>query len=87
LVVDTTGFEAHPDGLGYGFPSSRSKHTIERFALSADHKQLDYDISVEDPTYLPTSVKFHTQWDYRPGEKPSNARCDTDSARRYLQGR
>jgi hypothetical protein len=87
LVVDTAAFESHPDGLGYGFPSSRAKHTVERFALSADHKHLDYDVTIEDPTYLPAPVKFRTQWDYRPGQQPSNARCDADSARRYLEGR
>lgn len=87
LVVDTTGFESHPDGLGYGFPSSRAKHTIERLALSADRKHLDYDITIEDPTYLPAPVKFQTQWDYRPGQKPSNARCDADTAQRYLEGK
>jgi Family of unknown function (DUF6152) len=85
LIVDTTGFESHPDGLGYGFPSSRAKHTAERLALSTDHKHLDYDITIEDPTYIPAPVKFQTQWDYRPGQKPSNARCDADSAQRYLE--
>lgn len=86
LVVDTTGFESHPDGLGYGFPSSRAKRTVERFALSTDRKHLDYDITIEDPTYLPAPGKFRTQWDYRPGQKPSNARCDADTAQRYLEG-
>lgn len=87
LVVDTIGFESHPDGLGYGFPSSRAKHTIEHFALNADHKHLDYDVTIEDPTYLPTPGKFQTQWDYRPGQKPSNARCDSESAHKYLEGK
>lgn len=84
LVIDTTGYEAHPDGIGYGFPTSRAKHTVERLALGADGRHLDYDITIEDPTYLPTTVKFGTRWDYRPGQKPSNARCDADTARRYL---
>ncbi len=87
LIIDTTGFEAHPDGLGYGFPSSRAKHTVERLALNADRKHLDYDITIEDPTYLLAPAKFQTQWDYRPGQKLSNARCDADTAQRYLEGK
>jgi hypothetical protein len=87
LVVDTTGYAAHPDGLGYGFPSSTAKHTVERFALGTDHQHLVYDITVEDPTYLRAAAKFQTQWDYRPGQKASNARCDADTARRFLQGK
>lgn len=85
LVVDTTGYEAHPDGIGYGVPSSRAKHTVERFALNGDRRHLDYDITIEDPTYLATPVKFQTQWDYQPGQKPSNAKCDSETAKRYLQ--
>ncbi len=85
LVVDTTGFAAHPDGLGYGFPSSPAKHTVERLALSSDHKHLDYDITIEDPAYLAAPARFQTQWDYRPGQQASNARCDAASARRYLE--
>lgn len=87
LVIDTAGFEAHPDGLGYNFPSSRAKRTVERLALSADRRHIDYDISIEDPTYLAAPARFQTQWDYRPGQKPSNARCDADTARRYLEGK
>lgn len=87
LIIDTVGYEAHPDGLGYGFPSSRAKHTVERLALNADRKHIDYDITIEDPTYLTAPAKFQTQWDYRPGEKPSNARCDADTAQRYLDSK
>jgi hypothetical protein len=86
LIIDTTGFEPHPDGLGYGVPSSNAKHTVERLALSSDRKRIEYDITVEDPVYLTAASKFRTLWDYRPEQKPSNARCDPESAKRYLEG-
>lgn len=84
LVVDTVGFAPHPEGLGFGFPSSTAKHIIERFALSDDRKHLDYEITVEDPVYLTAPVRYRTQWDYRPGLKLSPSSCDPVSARRYL---
>jgi hypothetical protein len=84
LVIDTTGFTAHPDGLGYNFPSSTVKHTVERIALSTDRQHVEYDITVEDPTYLTAPARYHTRWDYRPGQKASNARCDSETAQRFL---
>jgi hypothetical protein len=84
LVIDTSGYAAHPDGLGYGFPSSTAKRTIERLALSDDRKHIDYLITVEDPTYLSKPVQFMTQWDFRPGQAASNAGCDSNTAKRYL---
>ncbi len=84
LVVDTVGFTPHPQGLGFRFPSSTAKHIVERFALSEDRRHLDYEVTVEDPTYLTAAITARTTWDYRPGQALSNAPCDPASARRFL---
>ncbi len=87
LVVDTVGFTAHPQGLGFRFPSSTAKHIVERFALSEDRRHLNYEITVEDPIYLTAPITARTTWDYRPGQALSNAPCDPASAARFLDGR
>ena len=86
LVVDTVGFAAHPEGMGFGTPSGRAKHVVERFALSAARTRLDYDVTVEDPEYFTAPVTYHTQWQYRPDLKPSGIPCDLETARRFLTG-
>jgi hypothetical protein len=83
LVVDTTGYAAHPDGYAFDLPSSASKHVVERFALSADGKHIEYRATVEDPEYLAGSVSHRALWDYRPEQKPSGLPCDRDSAGRF----
>jgi hypothetical protein len=84
LVVDTVGFAAHPEGMGFELPSSAMKHIIERFALSEDRKHLDYQITVEDSEYLSQPVTHRAQWVYRPAQRPSGIRCDPEVARRFL---
>ena len=84
LIVDTVGFSAHPEGMGFSFPSSEAKHIVERFSLSDDRRRLDYEITVEDSAYLVAPVTYRTSWDYRPGESAANAVCDPAAARRFL---
>jgi hypothetical protein len=84
LIVDTVAFSAHPEGMGFRFPSSNAKHIVERFSLSDDRRHLDYEITVEDPTYLAAPMTYRTKWDYRPAGKASNAGCDPATARRFL---
>jgi hypothetical protein len=84
LVVDTVGFAAHPEGMGFEFPSSTAKRIAERFALSEDLRHLDYEITVEDPEYLSAPVAHGAQWAYRPGQRPSGIACDPAVARRFL---
>jgi hypothetical protein len=45
-------FSPHPEGVGFLLPSSGAKHTVERFSLSDDRKNLSYEITVEDSTHL-----------------------------------
>ncbi len=83
LVVDTAGFAAHPEGYAFDLPSSAAKHIVERFALGADGKHIEYTATVEDPEYLSAPVTHRAVWDYRPDQKPSGLPCDPDSAARF----
>lgn len=85
LVVDTVGFAAHPEGMGFELPSSTAKRIAERFALSPDRKYLDYEITVEDAEYLSAPVTHRAQWAYRPGQRRSGIACDPGVARRFLE--
>jgi hypothetical protein len=86
LVVDTTGFSAHPSGYAFDLPSSAAKRVVERFALSADRKHLEYEATVEDAEYLAAPVTHRSQWDYRPGLQPANLPCDPEAAARFTTG-
>jgi len=85
LVVDTLGFAEHREGLGFGLPSGAGKHLVERFALDADGRHLDYKIMAEDPEYLTKPIYASAKWEYAPDIEPSGAKCDLDSARRFLE--
>jgi hypothetical protein len=85
LVVDTIGFAPHAEGIGFGLPSSASKHLVERFALEPDRRHLRYEVTVEDPVYLTEPVRRSAQWVFDPDLLPSGVRCDLDVARRYLR--
>ena len=84
LVVDTTQYADHREGLAFGIPSGAGKHTVERFSLSEDRKHLDYEIMLEDPEYLVEPVTYSSQWEYRPELSPSGLACDLDVAQRFL---
>ena len=85
LVVDTVGFTAHAEGIGFAMPSSERKHLIERFALADDRRHLVYDVTIEDPVYLTEPVRYTAQWEYAPDLVPSGVECDLEIARRYLR--
>lgn len=85
LVVDTVGFTAHKEGIGFAMPSSERKHMIERFALASDGRHLLYDATIEDPVYLSAPVRYMGQWDYAPDLVASGVACDLEIARRYLR--
>jgi hypothetical protein len=84
LVVETTNFKEHPMGLSTSLPSSTQKKLTERFAVSADGKNLVYSGVIEDPVYLTKPVEWTGQWEYRPNMPHSNQKCDVDVARRFL---
>ncbi len=71
----TTGFSAQPNGYAFDLPSSAAKRIVERFALSADRKHLEYEATVEDAEYLAAPVTHRSQWDYRPGLKRPTCRA------------
>jgi uncharacterized protein DUF6152 len=83
LVVDTAGFSAQPEGYAFDLPSSAAKHVVERFALSADRKHVEYEAKVEDAEFLAAPVTHRSQWNYRPELKPSNLPCDSEAASRF----
>jgi len=84
LVIDTVGFSAHRQGIGWGIPSSSRKHMVERLSLTEDRRQLRYEFALEDPEYLTAPVSYTTLWDHRPDLEPSTEPCDPDVARRFL---
>jgi hypothetical protein len=83
LVVDTVGFTAQAEGLAFDFPSSASKRVRERFALGASGKQLDYEVTVDDPEYFAAPITYRAQWDYRPLQKSSGMACDPAVAAQF----
>ena len=85
LVVDTTNFKDHPNGLSMSLPSGTQKHLTERFALSPDRKNLIYSGVIEDPEYLVKPVEWTGKWEYRPTMTHSNEKCDLEVARRFLR--
>lgn len=85
LIVDTVGYAAHPDGYAFDFPSSASKHLVERFTLAADRKHIDYEAVVEDPEYFTAPISHRARWDYRPGQQPSNLPCEAEAASRFAE--
>jgi hypothetical protein len=85
LVVDTSGFAAHAEGMGFGMPSSTGKHLVERFSLAPDRRNLRYEVTVTDPVYLAEPVRGASQWEYSPGLPFSGVPCDLDVARQYLR--
>lgn len=84
LVVDTTHFEAHRNGLGGGLASSRERHLLEWFALSQDRMHMTYEFRVEDPQYLAEPMMGTLQQQYRPDLEPLDLDCDAGAAHRYL---
>ncbi|HYR89350.1 MAG TPA: DUF6152 family protein [Terriglobia bacterium] len=85
LVVETTNFKEHANGLSGSLPSSAQKRLTERFALSPDHKNLIYSGVIEDPVYLAKPVEWSGQWQYRPNMPHSNEKCDLEVARQFLR--
>ena len=83
LVVDTVGFTAQAEGLAFDFPSSATKHVRERFALAPGGKQLDYEVTLDDPEYFTAPITYRAQWNYRPEQKSSGVACDPAVASQF----
>lgn len=85
LVVDTRNFTEHPSGTRAAVPSSRQKHLVERFELSADRTTLVYRFELEDPEYLAAPFAGSAVWVHRPDLTYTAEECDLENARRYLE--
>lgn len=83
LVIDTVAI-AHPRGV-FVLPSTSQTRVVERLALTADRRQIEYAITIEDATYLTGPGSFTAKWDHRPDLEPSTEPCDPDNARRALE--
>jgi hypothetical protein len=84
LVVETTNFQEHANGLSLSFPASGRKRLTERFVVSDDGKSLIYSGVVEDPVYLAQPVQWSGKLEYRPTMRHSNQKCDIEVARKFL---
>jgi Family of unknown function (DUF6152) len=84
LIVETTNFKEHANGLSMSLPGSAQKRLTERLTVSPDGKNLLYSGSIEDPVYLAKAVEWSGKWEYRPNMPHSNEKCDLDVARRFL---
>jgi hypothetical protein len=80
LVIDTVAI-AHPRGV-FVLPATARTRVVERLALTADRRQLEYTITIEDPAHLASPGSFTARWDHRPDLEPSAEPCDPDNARR-----
>lgn len=85
LVAETTNFSDHSMGLSASAPSSTQKKVIERFTLGPDRRTLLYSGVVEDPVYLSKPAEWSGKWEYRPGMRHSNQKCDVEVARKFLK--
>jgi hypothetical protein len=85
LVVETTNFKEHAQGLSTSLPSSTQKKLTERFAVGEDGKSLTYSGTIEDAVYLAQPAQWTGKWEYRPGMPHSNQKCDVELARRFLK--
>ena len=85
MVVDTTHFAAHRNGLTVGgLSSSQQKHLVEHFELRPDKTTMHYTFLLEDSEYLAEPVTGTLQLVYRPDLQFVIEPCDLESARQYL---
>jgi hypothetical protein len=84
LVVETSNFAKHANGLSLSMPASSQKRLTERFVVSEDGKSLIYSGVVEDPVFLARPVQWSGKLEYRPNMRHSNQKCDVEVARRFL---
>jgi hypothetical protein len=84
LVIDTVGFEPHPQGIAPRVPSGSQKHLIERFELNPDGKSLTYRFELSDPEFLVDTISATVNWLYLPDAEIDPVPCAPENARRFL---
>jgi Family of unknown function (DUF6152) len=85
LVIETTGFAPHANGLGLGLKSSPTKRLVERLTLDDDAKGLTYEFEVVDSEVLAAPVTGKLHWVYRPDLAFMPEPCNRENARRFLK--
>jgi hypothetical protein len=83
LVVDTTHFEPHAMGHGFGVPSGNQKHLVERLTLNEEGTRIVYSFEVSDPEFLAAPLSGRVEWSYRPDLELALEACDPEAARRF----
>ena len=74
LVVDTSRISG-PYLNNLGVPLGGDARLVERFTLSADRRQLDYELTVTDPEMLRGLARLKRSWLWRQGEQVLPFNC------------
>jgi Family of unknown function (DUF6152) len=85
LVVETTGFSAHPWGSGSGIDSSDKKLIVERYRLIEEGTALEVSYTHDDPIYFTKTLEgkgtFAKTLDSNFAPQP---KCDLKAARQHI---
>jgi hypothetical protein len=84
LVIDTVGFDPHPQGIAPRVPSGERKHLVERLELGPDGKRLTYSFELSDPEYLLATIGATVDWLFLPDAEINPVPCTLENARRFL---
>ena len=84
LVIDTTNFADHRNGIGYGVPTGAQKHLVERYELTEDGIQLKVEYVLDDPEYLQESATGGIVLDHASNETFMLSLCDPETAQRWM---
>ncbi len=79
LVIETSGIEYHSYG-DLGPAQSDQSHVVERFKLSPDGLELDYEITITDPVMLAKPWVWGGSFIYREGAEIKPWNCGADRA-------
>jgi hypothetical protein len=81
LVIETSGVPAGhvSDWLG-GFAHTEALHATERYAVSADGRWLDLELTLTDPSVFATPLVVTKRWVRAPGARIMRHGCDVMSA-------
>jgi hypothetical protein len=84
LVIETTQFDDHALGIGFGLRSGAEKRLFERLTPSADRTSLTYHFEVSDPEFLAMPMTAEVQWAHRPDLQFAPEECNPENARRFV---
>ncbi len=85
LIVDTRLYADSRLAHGPGVPSGAQKHTIERFELSADRRELNVQILVEDPEFVSEPYMVSATWAYAPDRELDPFGCERENASYFMR--